>query len=215
MDSNRNLSLSRMFKSTGTWSNYWKRRKIDWKSSYQDTWDHPHRNLIVEALKRLNIGSVLEIGCASGPNLIRIKKELPNVQVGGVDVSADAINLAKRTFPDGIFDVRSATELFYDKKCADSGLSDMTLIYVSPRDIKKALSELKRCVRKGVVLCEFYHPNPFLRFALRWSGYHAHNYPKLLNDLGFYDIQIRKLSKNDWPGGQPQETYGYLITART
>ena len=85
-------------KTTKTNSNYWKDRKIDWSKHYTATWNHPHRQLIVDVLRRIRFESLWEIGCGSGPNILKIVKELPAKQLGGSDVNKDAIELARKTF---------------------------------------------------------------------------------------------------------------------
>ena len=57
----------------------------------------------MNVLKSIPWVSLLEIGCASGPNLAAIVKAMPGKQVGGVDLSEDAIELAKKTFQGGFF----------------------------------------------------------------------------------------------------------------
>lgn len=203
-----------MLKSTAQHTKFWQERKIDWKTAYLDTIGHPHRKLIMDQLRRWHFGSILEIGCASGPNLYRIAKEF-GVQVGGVDVNPEAIAMARRALPGGILEVGLATDLFFSDKSADVILSDMTLIYVGPGQIGKAIEEIKRVARSYVVLCEFHHSNLLARLGLSLtSGYYAYNYPKLLARHGFYDIEIHKISQEDWPGGEPQRTFGYIITAK-
>lgn len=204
-----------IFKSTEEHKKYWKNRKIDWKISYLDTWDHPHRKVLVYMLSRIPWISLVEIGCGSGANLKQIIKTLPNKQLGGIDINKDAINLAKETFKGGLFFICSADNIMMSDKSTDILLSDMTLIYVDNWNIKKYLKEIKRITRKYVVLCEFHHSNWFMRIWLKWtSGYNAYNWKKLLQDNDFYDIIEYKLSEEDWPGGNPQKTFGSIFVAK-
>ena len=189
---------------------------MNWHADYSKTWDHPHRNVIVEAFRQFRFGSVCEVGCASGPNLVRLFKEWPRLEIGGVDVSESAIACAREIFPKGIFDVRPMDDLFFSDSSVDMVLSDMAAIYVSPLRIGAAVKEIGRIARKGVVLCEFYHPSRWRRIAL-WlaTGYFAHDWPKILEQNDFYDITIRKLKEEEWPGGYPQSIYGYVFSAKT
>lgn len=203
-----------MLKSTAKNKRYWKERKIDWVKEYVATANHPHRDLILNKLKLMPFGSLLEVGCASGPNLIRIQHAYPNVQIGGIDLNKDAIKVAQQILPSGLFVVDSVDGMFFSDKSTDVILSDMSLIYIGPAKIKTALKEIKRVARKFVVLCEFYNSSFLKRMALRFAGYNAYNYPKLLEELGFYDIEMTKIKESEWPGGQPQKDYGYVFTAR-
>jgi hypothetical protein len=85
---------------------------------------------------------------------------------------------------------------------------------VTPKDIKKVLGEMVRITRNNVVLCEFHSKSWWKRLVLRWkTGYNAHDYRKLLEELGCYDIQIAKIPKEFWEG-TPWEEWGYIITAK-
>lgn len=202
------------FKDTAYWSRWWKNRKIDWKTSYLDGWQHPHRKVIIDELRKKPFGSLCEIGCASGPNLKLIRKEFPSVQLGGIDVNAEAIRLAKTVLPDAIFDVRPAHDLFFSDKSVDVSLTDMAMIYESPRTIMRSLREIRRITRNRSVFVEFHHPSWLKRMVLRsLLGYNAYNWPKMLERAGFYDIEIRPLTKEEWPDGKPGNIFRHLITA--
>lgn len=207
-------SLSRP-KSTEKWKKYWKTRKIDWKVSYLDTWNHPHRDLLSTVLTEFPWMSLIEVGCGPGPNLVNIIKKFKGKQVGGIDVSPSAIELAKETFNGAYLKVGSVEDIMMSDNSTDVILSDMCLIYISPSKIDKAIKEIKRVARENIVFCEFHSESILSRLKLRFtSGYCAHNYKKLLAKHGFNDILIRKLPEGSWPGGEPQKTYGYIITAK-
>jgi ubiquinone/menaquinone biosynthesis C-methylase UbiE len=206
-------------KTTKQHTNYWANRDIDWVKSYTDTWNHPHRNLIVDKLKSFQWVSLLEIGCASGPNLVRIAKDFPSADLGGIDVSARAVETINNIFVNskkyGWFRVGSGEDVMMSDSSTDVALTDMTLIYVGPSKIKKYIKEMHRIARKRIVLCEFHSTNPLTRLVKRLkTGYNLHNYPKLLEEAGFYDVEMTKLTKEDWPGGGMQEKYAYIITAK-
>ena len=205
----------RFFNSTHKWSNYWKHRKnIDWKTAYLDTWKHPHRFIISGILKTLPWLSLFEIGCGSGANLMNIVKIIGGKQVGGIDVNEKAIELANKTFDGGIFKVGYGDDIMLSDKSTDVVLSDMCLIYVDPSKIDKYLNEIKRIGRKYVLLCEFHSESFWKRIKLRFtSGYYAYNYKKLLEKHDFYDILSYRLRLEDWPGGEPQKSYGWIFLA--
>lgn len=200
--------------STARHIRFWKTRPIDWVKDYLSTWNHPHRQLIIDEIRRQPFVSVCELGCASGPNLLAIKKHYPNVQVGGADVSEEAIATAQKAFPDGIFHPAPADKTFFPDKCADVVLTDMAMIYVDPSRIRRTIREMKRIARKRIILCEFHSTSFFARLALRLAaGYHAYDWPRRLTEAGLYDVVIKKIPESAWPGGEPQKTFGYIITA--
>lgn len=208
--------IKNLLKGTKKHKNYWKNRK-DWVEKYSspEAVNHPHRKVIVGFLKQLNWFSLIEIGCASGANLMTIIKSIPNHQLGGVDISEDAIKEASQHLKGALLKVNSADDIMMSDKSCDIILSDMTLIYVSPKDITRYLKEAKRVARNYLVLCEFHSSSWWNRLALRINtGYFAHDYKKLLTKLDCYDIILHKVEEKDWPGGQPQKTFAYIIICK-
>ena len=206
-----------ILKSTNWHREYWKARKIDWNQAYMNP-DHPHRSIIVDKLREFGVfRSVLEVGCAAGANLYKIKQTFPSSDVGGIDWSADAIEEAKRMLPRApILQVGEATDIYISDKGTDILLSDMCYIYLDKNNFCKAIKEAKRAARNGVIFCEFHHPSWIVRQLLKWrTGYNAYDYPQELKNAGFYDIELKKLKEQDWPGGEPQKTFGFIISART
>jgi ubiquinone/menaquinone biosynthesis C-methylase UbiE len=198
---------------------WWKNRKIDWMKSYSETFNHPHRGFIIDKLKTLKWVSVVEMGCASAPNLIRIVNEFPRADVGGIDPNEDAIATANAIFKTNKraawFKVGYGENIMMSDNSADVVLSDMTLIYVGRRKIIKYLEEMKRVSRKYVMMLEFHHRNPFVRFWMKLkTGYNVHDYVRLIDKCGFSDVQIDKLPPELWDNGEPQKTFAYLVTAR-
>ena len=205
-----------MYKTEHEHVSYWSSRRMDWKSCYLDTWEHPHRQMIVDALHGfeydgVNFESVLEVGCASGPNLFRIHKEFPEIRLSGADVNAEAIDVARRYLP-GDLRVGTLAQVDFPKGCADVVLTDMVLIYVAR--IEEMLASIRRLARRRVVFCECHSEQWWERAALKWAtGYRAYDYPALLGAHGFHDVEISKIPRDLWPGGRTQRRFGYLITA--
>ncbi len=205
----------RFLSTTKSWGSWWARRKIDWKKSYSDTWTHPHRTLIVNVLKNLKWLSLFEVGCGSAPNIRRIIEDFPNVQLGGSDVNPEAIALASKTFTGGLFKVGSSDDVMLSDKSTDICLSDMSLIYVSPRDIDRYVREMKRVARNYVILCEFHSNSWWDRFMLKMKeGYFAYDWDKVLTRNGFCDIMKYRMTKQNWPESTLQQTFGHIILAR-
>lgn len=217
------------FRSTKHQADYWRNRKIDWKAHYLDTWTHPHRQRIIQVLKTFFWGSLMEVGCGPGPNLIAIlddirkhseewpslREGLKGVQLGGFDVNEDAIALAKKAFTDGLFKVCPADDLMLSDKATDVTLTDMCLIYVGPFKIDKHILELKRISRNHVIFCEFHSRSLLRRLWIKLTtGYNVYNYFSLLSKHGFYDILSYKLTPEDWPGCEKQKGLRHIFLAR-
>ena len=158
--------------------------------------------------------SLLEVGCGAGANLVKIVKDHPGKQLGGIDINPDAIKLAQETFGGGYFKVNPFHDIMMSDNSADVVLTDMALIYVDPFNIHRVLHEIKRISRNYVVFCEFHIPSFWHRLSvfLR-TGYYGHDFKKELEREGFYDIILFKLPREAWPGGV-QEQHGYIIRAK-
>lgn len=207
-------NLYRMFTKTKHNEKYWKDRKIDWKLAYW-TPEHPHRDMIIKELERFNFGSIFEIGCGSGANLYRIHQAYPQTQFGGIDISNDAIVMAKQMLPQAqILDVGVADDIYFSDKSIDVIMTDAALIYIGKDKIDKVMKEITRIARTGVVLCEFHSENWWKRLALSFGSHlNAYDYKKLLEKYGCYDIKFTKIPKKVWPI-LPWVTYGYIVSAR-
>ena len=206
-----------LFKTTSRHRKYWATRKIDWMAAYFNP-DHPHRAAILERLKDFHpFMAILEVGCAAGANLYRIKKMFPHSDIGGIDWSADAIETAKKIFPKvTILQVGEATDIYLGTQGTDMLLSDMAYIYLSKKDFRRAIKEAKRVVRLGVVFCEFHEPRWGRRWAIKMmTGYNAYDYRAELLKAGFHDIQIKPLTSKDWPDTEKENGLRAVISART
>ena len=204
-------------KTTGYWRRYWKERKIDWNQSYMNP-DHPHRQIIIDKLRNFGVfRSILEVGCAAGANLYKIKQNFPGADIGGLDWNADAIEEAKRMLPRAsVLQVGEATDIYISNKGADILLSDMCFIYLSPGEFKKAIKEARRVARVGVIFCEFHQEKWIKRLLVKiFTGYNAYNYRKELIKAGFHDIEITPLTTKQWPDTEKEKGLRCIITART
>lgn len=203
-----------MLKTTKQQSNYWKNRKIDWKTHYTDSADHPHRDLIVWMLASIPFTSLWEVGVGGGANLVAIVKKLKNKQLGGSDVNADAIAQCQKVFQNGLFHVEPGNDLLMSDKSVDIILSDATLIYVDPLQIDSYLKEFKRVARSYVVLCEFHSRSWWKRQLARFRGYHVYDYRKRMEKLGYFDIMVQHIPEKYWPGTDKNTEFRTIITAR-
>src|SRR5205823_11810789 len=104
------------------------------------------------------VTSVLEVGCGPGQNLYLLSKVLPRASLHGIDISATAIEQAKREFAArGISGVHLATAdvaamSAFVGSAVDVVIADAVLFYVSPSRIENSLAEMLRVARRGLVL---------------------------------------------------------------
>lgn len=188
----------------------WRNGGDDWISEYWKSKEHPHRRIVVEAVKSLlPAESLLEIGSNCGPNLSNIKHAFPELELMGVDANHDAIMRGKRNAKGIEFTLGNFLTLPWKDKSYDIVLADAVLMYVNKKDIIPCMIEIDRVCRKGLVFLEWFSPS--LTGTVR--NYHwARNYAELLKRLGFY-VDEYKITKDDWPS-QTWIKNGRLYIAR-
>lgn len=147
-----------------------------WIESCWRSRDHPHRSFLVERICKFSPNSVLEIGCACGPNLYHIAKKFPEAEVRGIDINPMAVQKGNEWFKEeGIsnveLEVGEAQELkqFGDKRF-DVVFTDAVLIYVSPDEIKQVVKEMLR-IGRVIVLNEWHCFNKWLASLLNRYWY--------------------------------------------
>lgn len=137
--------------------------KRGWAEGYLNTVDHPHRPQLVDAVAAFDlVESVMEIGCASGANLICLRARFPSASLVGLDINAKAIKVARQHFLDnGDQHVRLIIgEADNLKAISDNSIdivvTDAVLMFVTPDRIRAVLAEMTRVASKGLVFNEFH-----------------------------------------------------------
>jgi len=201
---------------------YWRfRHFIDpqWAQSYlsEGSLHHPHRKFLIDIiLKYRPIGSLLEIGCASGPNLFLLSKELSGARLEGIDISKSAINVGAQFFREreienvvlkqGGFNTLSQIE----SKSFDIVISDASLIYATPQQVNNVLREMIRIANKKIILMEQNTGGPSF-YDMHW----IHNYKKELSRLGINEALFSEIPSYFWNGNEKWKKYGCVIIIET
>ena len=184
----------------------WQYDTSSWLSDYIKSTEHPHRKMIIDFLQLLEpYKSLLEIGCNTGPNLVRVV----NKKIAGIDANKEAIQYARAILPDADLRVGDFHTLPWEDKSFDVLLADAALMYVDPDHIYPMLEEIDRVVKKGVVIVDRF--NESLGGVV--TGYvWGRNYPKLLESLGF-TVYTREITKELWPESENWQKYGIIASA--
>lgn len=104
---------------------------------------------------------VLCLGCGSGEETEFLLTKRP-IELYGVDISKDLIEIAKKEYPEVNFAVMDAENLKFENEDFDFIYSSLVLDYF--KSWKKVLSEITRVLRKGgIFLFSDIHP-------VKWSG---------------------------------------------
>lgn len=178
----------------------WNQNSKNWIEDYWGSKFHPHRDLILYAIGKCEpFESVLEIGCNAGINIARMREKftyLKDNNLAGSDANKDAIRFAKTKLPAVNWSVESATAIPFQDNQYDVILADAVLMYVGPKEINAAMSEIGRVAKKAVVICDWWDGQSKLGVL---KDYHwARNYSVLLSRLGF-KVEKIKITKEFWP----------------
>jgi len=178
---------------------YWKKH-----NDYGLLESHPHRQTLLEELKKLEFDSLLEIGCNYAPNLSLIKKEYPDVKLAGIDINRDSILRAILRVKDAELVVGDINNLPFKDKSFDIVLSDGVLIYVSQEEIEKVKSEMLRVARKALILVEFHSEGLSEEGEIAFDHW-GRNYKGLFKEYDTEFVKITNWKERCW------ETTGYFV----
>jgi len=139
-----------------------------WIENYWNSKDHPHRGMLIERICRHSpIRRVIEIGCASGPNLYLLSQKFPSAEILGIDINPLAVKKGNEFLSkEGILNVKlelgKAQDLKkFSDKSFDVVFTDAVLIYISPDEINKVITEILR-IGKVVLFNEWHCFNKWL-----------------------------------------------------
>jgi ubiquinone/menaquinone biosynthesis C-methylase UbiE len=180
------------------------------------TW--PHRRHLCEAVARLQPATIFDLGCGKGPNLYLLHKRLPHATLVGTDPSAEAIaqakgNLAARDVPATLL-IESADDMkrLVDGSC-DAVLCDSVLFYIPPKDVRRALAEIMRVVKKGAVISTWHFDAKGGEPARYDDSAWIYDYRALMADIPDTDIEIAPFPDDAWEDRR-WKRYGAIITVR-
>jgi ubiquinone/menaquinone biosynthesis C-methylase UbiE len=129
---------------------YWDNRNLD------------NKNYFTEKISAFRPESILEIGCASGPNLYPLAKKYPEAKIVGIDINPEAVDYGNAQLSgEGITNVKllvgkaDELEVFPDRSF-DIVFTNACLIYIGPDKIDNVIKGMLRVARKSLVLLECY-----------------------------------------------------------
>lgn len=190
---------------------WWAQRGGSWAEGYWGSTDHPHRSFLVERIAAFSpISSILEIGCASGPNLYLLAKRFPNSEIRGIEINPHAVEVGNEGFsregiPNVKLSVGRAEDLneFKDNSF-DVIFTDAVLIYVKRDAIHGVIKEMLRIARKGLVFVEEHDFEQQLGdrqgLGVFTRGLWVRDYAALLKQfVPEGQFRITKITKDIWP----------------
>jgi SAM-dependent methyltransferase len=119
--------------------------------SYDGRW-RAVANLMVKQYGIKPGDKILDVGCGKGFLLYDFTQSVPGVQVRGLDISAYAIQNAKKEVRP-FLDLGHANKLPYPDKSFDLVISITTLHNLYSYDLEKSLKEIERVGKKDKYVC--------------------------------------------------------------
>lgn len=185
--------------------------------------DYPHRSwlarALVESVGNPPTASVLEVGCAYGPNLIQLNRLAPRWRYTGVDISPSYVALGRSELKKlGLHNIvlqrhDLALPLPSEVGAFDVVFSDAVVMYASPRRARRILEEMVRVSHGIVAVLELTGGNRLLPHRPNRDGW-LHNYPGLLSQFrGVHSVTSVAMPQGVRAAGRwPQ--FGRLTIAR-
>ena len=177
---------------------YWKLRHLInpnvWSTYYNDS-QSKRRNFYSKFIQQNELKVIFEFGCASGPNLFSIDKNVPwNLSYFGYDISSKAIKFAKKkSQKDSYFFTSKISPKIVDGqldnwriKKFDLAIYDRVLYLLDENEIKKHFENYKDYMRY-IIIDDFHNS----KTTEKDDAYYSKNYEMILLKFGF------KLKKND------------------
>ena len=171
---------------------YWKFRhliKPNIWSNYYDDAQSKRRNFYSKFIHQNNLKSIFEFGCASGPNLFSIDKDISsNLYYFGYDISSKAIEFAKQKSKNDsyFFSTKISPKIITAKldnwkiKKFDLGIYDRVLYLLSENEIKKHFENYKNLMRY-LIIDDFHNSEN----TEKNDSYFSKNYEMILLEFGF------------------------------
>jgi len=193
----------------------------DYDRFYWESVDHPHRDLLMTKISAYSPVSLLEIGCSSGPNLLRAARAFPTATLRGIDINSKSIEIGRKMFAEsGITNVELGVGKADDltpiaDKSFDIVLTDAVLIYIGKDKIDTVAREMLRIARKAIVMVEYYESGAGGggSFIMK-KGYWARDYSALFKPMkGVSDVVLTKITREIWDDDY-WSTYGNVIEVR-
>ncbi len=186
---------------------YWLNRNPAIFDRQWETINHPHRKLIINALKKLKpFNNLLEVGSGCGANLKNIKDKFPESELTGIDLNKHAIFSGERHLSGVNFIHAPSWHLPFFDKTFDVVLTDATLMYLAINRVKNTIIEITRVAKRGIIMVELDGES---RVGELINGYWHRDYKSLLESEKW---KVKKHKINIWKD-LPWEKSGFIYIA--
>ena len=188
----------------------------EWTKTSLESKDLPHREHITSIIASFDsVQSVLEIGCAAGPNLRLLREKLPSAYLSGIDINKQAIKVANNYFAsindDKVnFFARKADQLDeFQNKSFDVVFSQAVLVCIPPTRIYKVISEMIRLSSNVIIFNEYHSDGADEGFFD--NGRWVYDYYKIIKK--YHPKAHVSMQESGFKGGS-WDRYGKVIIAK-
>jgi SAM-dependent methyltransferase len=169
-------------------------------------------NFLYDYINTLDYQSCLEVGSGVGSRIIPLAIENPKKKFTGVDINSSAVQLGNDYLKNNkinnmVLYSANLVQIETQEYSSDVVVTWATLIYISPREIKRASANLSKLTKNYLVIVEMLIENndsiyKKLRIQLKGFPNWSYNYEKLFKKKGFLLIKKDPIPQNIWaPGG--------------
>lgn len=132
---------------------------------------HPNAHVLYETILQLQPRSALEIGCGGGDNLANLHTLEPSLQLRGVDISPDQLNLLTQRHPRfaGLVEVGNITQAISHILPADLVFTQAVLMHIgmSHGRWERGIKNLFHLASHHIVLMEHWTKHDYLALLRR------------------------------------------------
>lgn len=163
---------------------FWDKYTLENEARYNEEFSKFVRDLSIS----LRCDSVLEIGCGTGIDL-RLFPE--SIEVNGVDLHKEALNIALQKQPTGKFKIGTITELPFKDSSIDFVFTHQLLNYLDDKTLEKGIHEMHRVAKKYIMNCEKFGEteesidsnHKFRNMKKQWMNYKV----KIISDVDMHE----------------------------
>ena len=180
---------------------------------------HPHRRVLLEHLLADRADSYLEFGTGPGLNLELLARVRPDLSLIGVDISPQALAVAKRRLSrinEGtrVRLLRGSVSTLegLSARSVDTVFSDAVLMYLAPDHLLTFVREAVRVARRRLVFLEWHLDTAESAAPFHYAdGHWVHDFRRVVTKAIGRPVEIEPLPEGTW-NGRGWSSYGATVT---
>jgi len=163
---------------------YYDKRKFERLPWYSKLVTKKQEKTISSLLKKINVNSILEIGCGYGRLTKILDSTLRPQSYNAIDLSEELITIAKKNISNVRFQCTSIQD-FKTKEKFDLVFCGVMLMMINEKEIKTVLQKLISLSSKKIITID-----PIEMFVKNSDYVFIHDYKKIFSELGVKKIQV-------------------------